>query len=123
MAISIEFGSENKHLCVRCKGRLEIGRVHELLAMVKDEAVRSGVQFILINAVEVPPPNNTYDRYELGVKIAAIFKHLFKIAIIFPKEHTTKFAENVAVNRGAKVLVTSSETEAKDWFYGKTYTL
>ena len=46
---------------------------------------------------------------------SALFPFSLKVAVLGRAEQITKFGENVAVNRGARVLVCSEKTEALRW--------
>jgi hypothetical protein len=56
----------------------------------------------------------TVERYELGVYIAQNIPR-FKVAAISKPETQSKIGENVAVNRGARILSTDNEAEARAW--------
>jgi len=59
------------------------------------------------------------DRYELGVMIAEKFPFKYKLAVLAKREFITKFAETVAVNRGAEMLVSHDLKEIRKWFKSK----
>lgn len=56
------------------------------------------------------------DRYVLAKSIAAILPSKYKLAVLYDRTKITKFAENVAVNRGAYFFVSHDMKEIKDWF-------
>ena len=56
----------------------------------------------------------TLDRYNLGVYIATKLP-TYKIAAISKPETYTELGENVAVNRGAHIMATYDEDQARRW--------
>ena len=61
-----------------------------------------------------------FDRFKLGEKIAHLFRLPYKILVIEKEIHINKFAENVAVNRGSKLLVLSDKKKGLDWLLKNT---
>lgn len=55
------------------------------------------------------------DRFEFGVKGAAMFRKGYKIALVYRAEEITGFAENVSVNRGLKARIFSKMEAAMEW--------
>ena len=58
------------------------------------------------------------ERFQGGQRIAEVFGARIKAALLMPVGQVTKLGEMTAVNRGAKFLVTDSESEATDWLLG-----
>jgi len=57
-----------------------------------------------------------FDRFELGVSLAKNMGSKYSMGILSLKEKINKFAENVAVNRGANVFVSYDLNEILQWF-------
>jgi hypothetical protein len=55
------------------------------------------------------------DRYRLGIEIANVWKWSIKVAVIARAEVVNHMSENTAVNRGARMLTTSNESQAMEW--------
>ena len=55
------------------------------------------------------------DRFEFGVKGAAMFRHGYKIALVYRAEEINGFAENVSVNRGLNARIFSKREKALEW--------
>ncbi len=70
---------------------------------------------ILADARTIEASIPTFDRFELGVEIANILGGKIKIAILVPAAIIDKLGENAALNRGGRVMVTSSLEQALDW--------
>ena len=91
----------------------------EILTAIRDEARRSEHSRILIDAFALPAPPADMDRFWIGEALAQIFGGGdFKITILYPSELINKFAENTAVNRGARLLVIGDEEAALRWLIG-----
>jgi hypothetical protein len=89
------------------------------LRSIREEAANSGNTRVLVDGRDLPAPAAEMDRFNIGAAIAELFGHRIKVAILFPRALINKFAENVAVNRGATVLVVSDEEAALQWLVGK----
>ena len=55
------------------------------------------------------------DRYFIAENLANLLRFKVKVAVVWPKEHITRFAENVAVNRGSSMIVVDSMEAAHKW--------
>ena len=55
------------------------------------------------------------ERFQGGQRMAEVFGSRLRVALLMPAAQVTKLGELTAVNRGAKLLVTPSETEANAW--------
>jgi hypothetical protein len=77
---------------------------------------KENVKKVLLDAHNVSYTDlSTMDRFYIGENIANVIGPKIKLAVLLPKEHINKFAENVAVNRGGKVFVSHLIEEAEDW--------
>lgn len=81
-----------------------------------DACEREKIYNVLINALNVNGTDlPTMDRYFLGESIALLLGPKIKLAVAWPRHHINKFAETVAVNRGAQILVVGDIESAKEW--------
>jgi hypothetical protein len=55
------------------------------------------------------------ERFRCGQHIAETMGGSVRLAILMPAGQITKLGELAAINRGARVIVTPSETEAVSW--------
>ena len=69
---------------------------------------------ILVDAFNIPNMRDM-QKFYIGALVATIFGNKFKLAMLRKPEHINKFAENMALNSGANVLVESSEKKALSW--------
>ncbi len=87
---------------------------------VADACEREKIYNVLINALNVSGTDlPTMDRYFLGESIALLLGPQIKLAVVWPEHHINKFAETVAVNRGAQILVVGDYETAREWLLKK----
>ncbi len=104
------------YLYLNISGEFEINQFLDLPGLMKIECEKEKVFKVLVNGFNIIGTNlSIIDRFSLGEKIAQILHHSIKVAILWPDKHNNKFAETVAVNRGANLRVFGKETEAKKW--------
>lgn len=72
---------------------------------------------ILVDLTNVTGEYTKLGRFQVGQKIAELFKPPCRIAALERLERINKFTEDVAVNRGAFVLVTHDLKSALDWLF------
>jgi hypothetical protein len=85
------------------------------LTLIRDTARQTAYSRILIDASTLSPPRVDFYRFLAGQDLAALFPLPCKVAVVCQAKWITKFAENVAVNRGARVLVCADRVEALGW--------
>lgn len=94
----------------------------KLIALMKEAmaiCVDEGSQKLLVNLLDMPGKIKTLDRLEMGIQGALIFRHHFKVAVVYRKEELNLFAEDVAVNRGLNTRVFSDMDTAMEWLMEK----
>jgi len=96
-------------------GSYSLEGVSDLLDHVKAEADKAARELVLIDTREVEGNMTEADRFFAGRRLAEAFGSRLKTAVLLPAYKITKLGEAVAVSRGARVLVTDSETEALNW--------
>ncbi|MEP6484306.1 MAG: hypothetical protein ABJB01_07645 [Rudaea sp.] len=82
---------------------------------LKAEAGANDCRLALLNLIAAQGRTTDIDKFYLGEYAASVFRGILKVAVVFPAESITKFGENVAVNRGAKLAVLATEEEALTW--------
>lgn len=87
--------------------------IEEIYTAVMRIAQENNRVNILVDAFNLPDVSET-EKFYMGKLGAKIFGARFKCALL-RKKHVGKFMENVAVNRGAQLLVTDNEKEALQW--------
>ncbi len=111
----ITFEARAGYLYVEGQGASDVKTIRQALSTIKAQADECGLSRILINARQVNRPMVGLDRFWMGEYIAELFGPRYRIAVLYVKEFINKFAENVAVNRGADLLVTHDDAEALEW--------
>ncbi len=89
--------------------------VFQVMDDLKAEADRTSCRLAILNLTAAHGPTTDMDRYFLGEHAALVFGAQLKVAVVFPAEGITKFGENVAVNRGARLTVVPTERDALKW--------
>lgn len=89
------------------------------IAFVKAESDRTGILRVLIDCQDLKGDMTEGERFEGGVLVAQTFGPKIRAALLLPAQTITKLGELAAVNRGAQLLVTSSEPEATSWLLEK----
>jgi hypothetical protein len=80
------------------------------------ETARRGCPKVLLDTSTLAIGNlSTFDRFEMGRYAAGVWGYRVKAAVIALPEVLTRFAETVAVNRGAMVAVFARDDEALAW--------
>lgn len=115
METQLALEPEDGYLQVTLRGRHPSRTYPELLRSIRDEATRLGLYKILVDGRGLAAPPSEMDRFQVGVAIAELFGQRFKIAIVYRPELINKFVEDVAVNRGADLLVVGDEVRAIEW--------
>ena len=104
--------------CIKCRvtgtyrSREETFRVMDALLLA---AQQHGCKCAVLNLIEAQGHTSDIDKFYLGEYAARVFGGKLKVAVVFPAKGITKFGENVAVNRGAKLAVLPTEQDAMRW--------
>ena len=114
MRVRDRFIEAEDHLLVVTRGRWGRDAALRFVDSIASECRKSGQDRVLIDATDVTGKMPDFDRYIIGTRIAAACEGI-RIAAVIRAEYINKFAENVAVNRGASFFVTSSRDEALQW--------
>jgi hypothetical protein len=115
MKLDLSFDDAEDYLLVRVKGDWTREGV---MAGIRDAAQRAqevGQTRILLDIRELSAPKADMDRFMAGESIAKVFPFPCKVVAVRSADLIDKFAENVAVNRGAKAIVLSDINEAVRW--------
>lgn len=115
MAIKLSFQKKDLYLAAKISGRWETLDLRKTFESIREVAENTGFSRILVDAFEISRPEREFQRYVLGEDLADLFPMRFMVAILYNPEFTNRFAENTAVNRGARVRVCDDEAEALEW--------
>jgi hypothetical protein len=70
---------------------------------------------VLVNLMEMLPPDLPFTRFTTGKDMAQVWGSSLKVAGVWKQEFITRFAENVAANRGTKLRAFTDEGQALQW--------
>ena len=115
MSIDVITAVEPDYVRITATGNYSFDRLFDFIALVKTFADESSRTRALIDCSQIIGDMTEAERFAGGQRIAEIFGTRLKAAVLMPAVQITKLGELAAVNRGAKLLVTSDETEATTW--------
>ena len=120
MKLDLSFEDAGDYLHISAKGEWEREEVTKGIRDVAEKALSAGQTRILLDIRELSSPGSELDRFLAGEAIAEFFSSPFKVVAVRSVDLMDKFAENVAVNRGANFMVLSDFDEAVRWLTGKS---
>jgi hypothetical protein len=106
-----------EYLRLICVGEFSVPALFEFIEQVNTEALAAGRKRVLVDSRGITGDLTDADRFLGGERSAQVFGSRLKVAVMMPAEQITKMAELAASNRGAKLLITTSEDEARDWLF------
>jgi hypothetical protein len=106
---------ENTYLHVFCEGDWWPAAVTEALRRVGETARRTTHTRILIDWRKVSPPIKEFHRFLAGLDVAGLLNWPMRVAALCEAESINRFAEDLAVNRGASLLVFAEKEDALAW--------
>ena len=118
MKLDLSFEDTGDYLHIRVRGDWARQEIIAGIRNVAERAQNAGQTRVLLDIREFSAPNNELDRFMAGEAIAKFFPSSFKIVAVRSADLMDKFAENVAVNRGANFMVVSDFDEAVSWLTG-----
>jgi hypothetical protein len=118
MGLDLRIKQENGYLFIGIIGEYSLMESRDLIHRVKEESKNSGYQNVLLDTTGLAGSIPHLDMFELGVHCAEVWKAAFRVAIISRAGGINKLFEDVAANRGARVLVVANEGAAIQWLDG-----
>lgn len=115
MKLNVETEVQPEYLRITATGEYSFEFLFDFIARVKTEADNAGCSRVLIDCRKVTGGMAEFERFLGGKRIAEVFGSSLKAALLMQPRNVTKLGELAAVNRGARFLVSVSETEAIDW--------
>jgi hypothetical protein len=106
---------EPEFLRITATGEYAVQDLFAFIAFVRHECEKAGKDRVLIDCSALTGQMSEVDRFYGGQKIAEVFGSAIQAALVMPPSNITKLGEMAASNRGARLLVTSSPTEALEW--------
>jgi hypothetical protein len=118
MSFEVKTAVKADHVRITVVGEYLFGKMFEFIELVRSIADESGRKRVLIDCSQLEGNMTEADRFQGGQKIAEVFGSRLKAALVMPEGQVTKLGELTAVNRGARFLVTTSDSEAESWLLG-----
>ncbi|CAN5604051.1 hypothetical protein BH10ACI3_BH10ACI3_00010 [soil metagenome] len=106
---------EPDYLRITADGEYYFEDLPAFIGYIKAEASAAKRSHVLIDCLALAGDMTEGERFEGGRLIADVFGPGLRAALLLPPHFITKLGELAAANRGAKLLVTSSEVEALKW--------
>jgi|WetSurMetagenome_2_1015567.scaffolds.fasta_scaffold97856_2 hypothetical protein len=108
------------YLHVKISGDFDVDAIGKLIGDDARKILQTKGNRLLIDATALLAPHTEFDRFLAGKLIADAFPHPVKVAAYARKEFINKFAEIVAVNRGANFRVFDNQADATEWLISST---
>lgn len=102
------------YLCVTLTGAWQLAPMLSVIDTLVEECRQRDCRAVLLDGMAVQGTMPDFARYRVGERIAAVLSGI-RITLLVPRHTINKFAENVAVNRGAHFLVTADREAAIAW--------
>jgi hypothetical protein len=115
MSLSVSFENHSDYFSVRLSGSIDPNEVTRVLDEVKNEADRNGQRRVFVDMRGVALPTGDMFRYIAGEHIAKVMSPPYKLVLLGDTRTINRFAENVAVNRGADLKVFDDDKAALQW--------
>ena len=97
--------------------KLSISTIHE----VADHCRKENLNKVLIDIRKMEGSPSVFDRYQLAIESVKVWGSRIKVAVIARPGIVNRMAENTAVNRGAKLMVTFDVEAAMNWLGIESY--
>jgi hypothetical protein len=115
MCLDIIYRDQAGYLAVKASGLWTERNVKTLIDGIKSETEDRNVTRVLLDLRGFSRPENEVIRYVSGEYLAKVLGFKIKVSVIGMKENINRFAETVALNRGARLSVTDDESAALQW--------
>lgn len=114
MKIQITFEVFDEYLKIFISGENPYDEIEEIITTIKKLADENNRTKVFLDTMNVSGLSEM-EKYFAGEQGAKILGHKIKTAVVSAPERINKFMETVAVNRGARLRVFGSESEALNW--------
>jgi len=114
--MDIIFHEMSGYLVVEISGSWDLDDAKQQIEAIQNRANQLGIARVLIDCRNLAAPKNTTTRFLTGEHIAKFWRPPIKVAAVgSPGMISDKFAETVAVNRGAWFSAFLEEEKALRW--------
>jgi hypothetical protein len=104
-----------EYVSVYYDGSNDLNILITLMEEIAEVCKRENKKKLLIDLRNMTGEPKFMDRFRLGITAVRIFRGFLKIAIVYKKVESNRFAETVAINRGLPTRITHDLEEAKHW--------
>ena len=122
MANEVQFQEGPGYLIAEVSGPWDELNAMSQIDAIRDEANKRNHSRLLIDMRKVLPPKDQMSRFYTGKHVAKVLPPPFKVAAFAKSELINRFAEKIAVNRGAMIAVFSEEKAAIEWLMDESST-
>src|SRR5688572_11680300 len=115
MSLEISVEVLPKYVQIELSGVYTFSDMMEGVEKFRFEADKAGRNQILLDTRSLEGRMTESEKFFCGTRMAEVFGARLKTAVIVAPGTLTKMGEMAGVNRGARLLVTESITEAMEW--------
>ncbi|MBL8090708.1 MAG: hypothetical protein KF758_01855 [Anaerolineales bacterium] len=105
----------NNYVYVYYDGTNDVDSIITLMKEIADICKKENIKKLLADVSNMTGEPSIIGRFQVGIAGVRIFKGMKKIAIVYKKVDSNRFAETVAVNRGLPSMVTHDIEKAREW--------
>lgn len=105
----------DKYVSVYYDGLNDVNILMSLMEEIGKVCKKENKKKLLIDLRDMTGEPKFMDRFRLGITAVRVFRGLSKVALVYKKVESNRFAETVAVNRGLSTRITHDMEEAKRW--------
>lgn len=105
----------DKYVSVYYNGSNDVNILMSLMEEIGEVCKKENKKKLLIDLRNMSGEPKFMDRFRLGITAVRVFRGLSKVALVYKKVESNRFAETVAVNRGLPTRITHDMEEAKGW--------
>lgn len=113
--IQATYQDRGEYLFASIRGQWTETSARRVIEEIKSEADKYNQSRVLVDLMDILPPDLPYTRFTTGIYAAQVWGSSLKVATVTRQEFITRFAENAAVNRGAKLRGFTDEKQALQW--------
>jgi hypothetical protein len=121
MSVDVAIDPRPSYLYAEVSGTFDLAAAVDAFREVLDAAARHGLDRILVDVRPLGGDMSTMERFGIAEAVAAEIARRSMFAVVMaivgnpPMVDSTRFGEDVAVNRGAKIRAVTDVDEAFQW--------
>jgi len=112
--------NKGDHLLVEVDEHYTLKLLMATVYEVADHCRADNVDKVLIDFRNVKGSLSIFERFQLGMEIVKAWDQRIKVAVIARPGFINRMTENMVVNRGVKLFVTTSTQDAAQWLEIRT---